>query len=71
MEKDVYQSLLNVVSTSDASNDPSSSDFIESEFLEEQVKSIKEFSDMLTSLLRAGADGLGLYIFDKDLASRS
>ena len=39
-------------------------DFIEEHFLEEQVESIKEFSDFVTNLKRVGP-GLGEYQFDK------
>lgn len=39
-------------------------DFIEGNFLEEQVESIKQFSDYVTNLKRVGP-GLGEYQFDK------
>ena len=39
-------------------------DFIEGNFLEEQVESIKQFSDFVTNLVRVGP-GLGEYQFDK------
>lgn len=41
-------------------------DFLETEFLQEQVDSIKEISDHITKLQRVG-EGLGVYIFDRDL----
>jgi len=41
-------------------------DFLESEFLQEQVKSIKEMGDYVTKLRNVGA-GLGEHIFDKEL----
>jgi ferritin heavy chain len=40
-------------------------DYLESEFLDEQVKSIKEYSDYITNLRRVGP-GLGEYIFDRE-----
>lgn len=43
-------------------------DFIESEFLEEQVNAIKEISDHITQLKRVGT-GLGEYEYDKQLQS--
>lgn len=43
-------------------------DFIESEFLEEQVNAIKEISDHITQLKRVGT-GLGEYMYDKQLQS--
>ena len=43
-------------------------DFIETEYLEEQVKAIKEISDHITQLKRVGC-GLGEYMYDKQLQS--
>ncbi len=40
-------------------------DFLESEYLEEQVKAIKEISDHITNLKRVGA-GMGEYLYDKE-----
>jgi ferritin heavy chain len=40
-------------------------DFLETEFLAEQVESIKQFSDYVTNLKRVGS-GLGEYMFDKE-----
>jgi len=41
------------------------SDWLEHEFLDEQVKSIKEMSEHITNLKRVGP-GLGEYMFDKE-----
>lgn len=67
LEKRVNQSLLDLHALATSRNDPHLTDFIESEFLNEQVEAIKELSDMITQLKRAGPVGLGEYIFDKDL----
>ena len=40
-------------------------DFLETHYLEEQVKAIKELSDHLTNIERVGS-GLGEFIFNKD-----
>ena len=40
-------------------------DFIESEYLGEQVEAIKELSDHITQLKRVG-EGLGEYMYDKE-----
>jgi ferritin heavy chain len=48
-----------------SSRDPHLSDYLEGEFLDEQVKSIKEYADYITNLKRVGT-GLGEYIFDKE-----
>lgn len=43
-------------------------DFLESEYLEEQVEAIKDISDRITNLKRVGA-GLGEWHYDKELQS--
>jgi len=47
--------------------DPHLADFLETEYLEEQVKSIKELAGHITNLNRAGK-GLGEFLYDKELA---
>lgn len=44
------------------------SDYIEGEYLKEQVKSMKEIADLITKMKRAG-DTVGLHIIDKELKS--
>jgi ferritin len=46
-------------------SDPHLTSYLEEEFLDEQVKSIKEYADYITNLRRVGS-GLGEYIFDKE-----
>ncbi len=60
------QALLDLHKVAERSNDPQMTDFIEGEFLKEQVEAIKEFGDLLTRIRRAG-DGLGLHVIDKEL----
>lgn len=48
-------------------NDANMCDFLETEFLQEQVEAIKELGDHITNLQRVG-EGLGVYMFDKQLA---
>ena len=67
LEKQVNQSLLDLHVVASANNDPHLTDFLEGEFLDEQVEAIKELSDPITKLKRAGPEGLGEYLFDKDL----
>ena len=50
-------------------NDANLCDFLESEFLQEQVDAIKEISDHVTNLKRVG-EGLGVFIFDKGLSEK-
>lgn len=65
LEKKVNQSLLDIHKIAGACNDAQFCDFLETHYLEEQVKAIKELSDHLTNIERVGS-GLGEFIFDKD-----
>ncbi|XP_002160295.1 soma ferritin [Hydra vulgaris] len=64
LEKKVNQSLLDLHMIATKYNDPHLSDYLESEFLNEQVDSINQISKLLTNAKRCG-DGLGIYQFDK------
>jgi len=68
LEKKVNQSLLDIHAVGSANGDANFCDFIESEFLNEQVEAIKELGELITRAKRAGP-GLGEYLFDKDLKS--
>ncbi len=70
LERNVNQSLLELHAVASTHNDAHLGDFLESEFLNEQVDAIKELADMITNAKRAGP-GLGEYLFDKDLQSSS
>jgi ferritin heavy chain len=65
LEKDVYQSLLELHGYASQHNDPHLTNYLEEEFLEDQVKSIKEYADYITILKRVGP-GLGEQWFDKE-----
>lgn len=47
-------------------NDPNFLDFLETEYLKDQVDSIDELANYVTRLERLG-DGLGTYIIDQEL----
>lgn len=65
MEKKVNESLLNLHKVADQSGDPALCDYIEGEFLKEQIDDIKQAADYVTELKRCGGEGLGLYLFDR------
>ena len=69
LEKKVNDSLLKLHGLASQHSDPHLTDFLEEEFLDEQVESIKKLGDLITKLNRAGPQGLGEYLFDKDLQS--
>merc|ERR1719431_2301075 len=68
LEKTVNQSLLDLHMACDSKGDAHLCDFIEAEFLGEQVEGIKELGDLITKIKRAG-DGLGLHIMGKEIGS--
>ncbi len=64
----LFQSLLEMHKVATKHEDPQLTDYIEGEFLKEQVKSIKQLADLITKMKRAG-DTVGLHIIDKELQS--
>lgn len=64
-----FQNLFEVHRIASSHNDEHMCDFIATEFLTEQVESIKEFADHVTNLQRVG-DGLGVYMFDQNLMNQ-
>jgi len=66
LEKQVNEALLELHGIASARNDVNFCDFLETEFLQEQVDAIKEIADHVTNLHRVG-EGVGVYIFDKNL----
>ncbi|KAF7245300.1 hypothetical protein EG68_10247 [Paragonimus skrjabini miyazakii] len=65
LEKLVNKSLLELHAVAETHKDPQFCDFLESEFLKEQVESMKQISDYITNLRRVGP-GLGEFMFDKE-----
>ena len=69
LEKTVNQSILALHEAASRNNDPHLCDFLESNFLTEQVEAIKELADLVTRMKRAG-DGLGLHIINKEMLDK-
>eukprot|EP00011_Vannellida_sp_DIVA3-517-6-12_P011894 CAMPEP_0114623466 /NCGR_PEP_ID=MMETSP0168-20121206/10267_1 /TAXON_ID=95228 ORGANISM="Vannella sp., Strain DIVA3 517/6/12" /NCGR_SAMPLE_ID=MMETSP0168 /ASSEMBLY_ACC=CAM_ASM_000044 /LENGTH=171 /DNA_ID=CAMNT_0001834713 /DNA_START=53 /DNA_END=568 /DNA_ORIENTATION=+ len=67
LEKDVNAKLHALHDVAGATNDAQMCDWIEGEFLKEQVDAIYHLAKEITNLKRVG-DGLGLYMFDKHLS---
>ncbi|XP_058594142.1 ferritin, mitochondrial [Neofelis nebulosa] len=67
LEKNVNQSLLELHTLASDKGDPHLCDFLETHYLNEQVKSIKELGDHVQNLVKMGAPASGLaeYLFDK------
>merc|ERR1711936_246040 len=68
LEKTVNQSLLDLHKVAGDKGDSHLCDFLESEYLGEQVEGIKAIGDLITKMKRAG-DGLGLHLIDKEMGS--
>lgn len=66
LERRVNESLLALHGIASKHNDANFLDFLETEYLQEQVDSMKELADHVTKLERVG-EGLGVYMFDQEL----
>lgn len=68
LERNVNQTLIDLHKVASNHNDAHLTDFLEGEFLDEQVESIKQISGYIAQLKRVGP-GLGEHMFDKELLS--
>jgi len=66
LELSVHQSLLDLHKNASEHDDAQLTDFLEGEYLKEQVEAQKEIGDLITKMKRAG-DSVGLHIIDKEL----
>jgi len=67
LERDVNSALLDLHWVAQEKNDPHLQDFLETEFLQEQVDSIQELASWAKILTRLGDDKLGIHQFDEEL----
>lgn len=67
LEKNINQVLLDLHKLATDHGDAHMTDFLEGNYLEEQVESIKELAGYVSQLTRVGP-GLGEFIFDKELS---
>ena len=67
MEQFVYDKLLLLHSIADENKDPQFSDYIEGEYLQEQITAIDELNVIISKLKLIGNDGHGLWDFDANL----
>lgn len=68
LEKNVNQTLIDLHKVAAQQNDAHLTDFLEGEFLDEQVESIKQIASLVTQLKRVGP-GLGEHMIDRELQS--
>ncbi|KAL3687548.1 hypothetical protein R1sor_013857 [Riccia sorocarpa] len=67
LEKLTMEKLYALHKVAEDSHDVQLTDYIESEFLSEQVEAIKKVSEYVAQLRRIGKDGHGIYYFDRVL----
>jgi len=67
LEQSVHKTLLDLHKCANSHGDAQLTDFIEGEYLKEQVLGEKEVGDMITKIKRVGCDGLGLHTIDEEL----
>lgn len=67
LEKLNFQKLISLQAIADEKKDASLCDFVEGDLLAEQVDSVKEHAVYVSQLRRVGK-GVGVYIFDRELA---
>jgi len=67
LEKSVHNTLLELHKVAGAHGDAQLTDFIEGDYLKEQVEVEKEVGDLITKVKRVGSEGIGLHIIDKEL----
>lgn len=60
------KALLDLHRVAESHNDSHLTNFLEEEYLKEQAESMNKLAKYITNLQCVG-DGLGVYIFDKDL----
>ena len=63
LERDINENLLNLHKTAESESDPQFSDYLEGEFLKEQVESIYEFGKIISQLEKIGNDNGSIWLF--------
>ena len=66
LERDVNQALLDLHAVADKHSDYHTSDFLEGNFLHEQVDAVKELTSHICNLNRVGKTGHGEYHFERE-----
>lgn len=66
LEQDVYDSLLSLHKIGESASDPQFTDFIESEYLEEQIDAMNELRVYISQLKLIGDSGHGQWHFNAE-----
>lgn len=67
LEKKVHEAILELHKVASTHDDAQLTDFLEGEFLKEQVEAQKEIGDLITKMKRAADHPVLLHILDKEL----
>ena len=67
LEQSIHKALLELHKVAGTHGDSQLCDFIEGDYLKEQVEAEKEVGDLITKMKRVGSEGLGLHIIDKEM----
>ena len=70
IEKTLYTKYSALSRCAEEAKDPELEDLMSSVFLKKQCENIKELADIQKNLNRVGGDGVGLYVLDRELASK-
>ncbi|KOC66889.1 Soma ferritin [Habropoda laboriosa] len=70
LEKEVNEALLGLHELASLHTDSNLVDFLETEYLQEQVDSIEEIANNVTQLERVG-EGVGVHIFDREIGEKA
>ena len=69
MEQKIYENLLELHKLGETHDDPALTDFIEGEYLKEQIDAANELSIFISQLKTIGNNGPGLWLFNKEFES--
>lgn len=70
IEKHVCNKYLELIRHAHEKHDPQLHDFVQTVLLRRQQENVRELTEMIASLKKTGNDGLGLFVFDRDVAER-
>lgn len=70
LEQKVYESLLSLHKIADSAGDPQFADFLEGEYLEEQINAIDELKRYISRLELIGDNGHGIWNFNQEFENK-
>ncbi|KAI4462588.1 ferritin [Holotrichia oblita] len=71
MEKGVCDQLFQILKLAQKQNDIRTEDFISTDFIQEQLQSLRNIGNLLTNATRMAESGLSQYMLDKEISTQS